>query len=241
MKLHKQFVILAVLALTATGAASANTISFSSNTGGFASPTWNIPLTFTTFDSTLGILTGVNFDLTGDVNGNINFTNTAADPTDFTSYTRARVTLTLAPSVTAPLGTYIVTPGTATHADGQVAGTPCNAANNAQESCFPFVQGGIVSHPNDKASASGSTGFYGDATTFAFVTTVGAGTYNLNVKAVSLSGIFGGSFSGSADTLAKASGTVTYQYSLAGVPEPGTIALLGGGLLAAGLIRRRRA
>lgn len=230
MKLFKQFAILATLALTGSGAASASNISSVSYDGmvngnnffGFQATDWVQTFNFQGFNPTLGTLTGVQFHLNGAVAGSIQFTTSpqSLNNQDISSQVAGFIGL-LQPFALGSLNL-------------ELAGTEFNDLNLAPNT--------PISH-SDITGGSISSVTHQFAPLFNFVTTT---SYGLDVSASSLSFIFGDSFSGGVATSAYAQASVTYffepgQEGPSPTPEPGTIALLGGALLAGGLIRRKRA
>ncbi len=224
MKLYQQFAGLAVLVLTATGAARANSISYNASFGGPttfgpAIPDWTTTGTFQKFSAGLGTLTGVQFTVAGDVTGTINVTAQGEIPQNLDSQIVAQFNLSQL-----FLSDLTVTAAGTEHFDNGIA------------------PGQSIAYNSEHGVGTINSALLTDIPTEAAVT--GAGTYGLTLRAIGQSFVFGQSFSGTTTSLASGTASVTYFFNpaaISGVPEPSTIALLGGALLAAGLIRRRRA
>jgi hypothetical protein len=103
-------------------------------------------------------------------------------------------------------------------------------------SCSPVVSGGLSSNPLTCGLAFGN----GSGPSINMASYVGNGFVPFDLGGQTRGGFAGGSFtnsslSGTADMIV----TVTYDYSIAGAPEPATMGLVGGALVALGLVGRR--
>jgi len=223
--MKKTFAALALAtALVPFMSAQASTISYTDSVD-LTTTNWADLLTFAKFDSTLGTLTSIRFDLSGVVQGAGN-----AESLDSSSST---VTLSLGSQIglTRPdHSTLVVT-------------------NPVFSQSFNFTGfdgvinfGGTSGASTGTVSASGANFFVSSsASDFALFSAVGGGTIDLGLNAI---GNSSGSGSGNLITLfnTAASGVakVTYDYTPSGtVPEPASLALLCGGLGLIGAARRR--
>jgi hypothetical protein len=223
--MKKTFAALALAAAFAPFASvHAATLSYTDSVD-VTTTNWSDALSFAKFDSSLGTLTSIRFDLSGVVQG-----VGSAESLDSSAST---VTLSLGSllSLTRPDHTTLV------------------VTNPVFTQGFDFTAfdgainfGGTSGGTTGVVSANGSNFFVStNASDFALFSAPGGGTIDLGLGAV---GASNGSGSGNLITLfnTAASGVakVTYDYTPSGtVPEPASLALLCGGLGLIGAARRR--
>jgi hypothetical protein len=167
-------------------------------------------------------LTSIRLDLTGELLGTIVLTNNASDSRSGTGTTSSEFNLGFLPGFVFPTPFFIVsfTTGSQTLAGGE-------------SQTFAGLSG-----------SNGANSVNNNAATFS--TYEGAGNFSVPVGTTTsliISG-GGGQFGGSQTTQASSAGTVTYTFSevdTGDVPEPGGLLLLGAGLMAFSLCRRRAA
>lgn len=209
----------------ATGAAQANVISFTADKAETLTA-WNDVLSFGKFNSNLGTLNSITFELSGTVTGSGKAESLDASP--------STVTLSLSSllKLTRPDGSTIVV-------TNPVFSNAYNLA--AFDGAIDFagtsgVKTGPVSSSHTEIVTSSSS------SDFALFSQAGGGTINLALGATGLSsGSGAGNLLSQFNTSAAGSVKVTYDYTAAPVPEPETYAMLIGGLGLLGLVRRRAA
>ena len=219
----------AALALAAAflpfASAQAATLSYSDNAA-LATTNWANTLSFSKFDTSLGNLTSIRFDLSGIVEGSGN-----AESLDSSAST---VTLTLGSllGLTRPDNSTLVVTNPVFSQTFQFTGF---------DSVINF--GGTSGGSTGAVSATGSNFFVSsNASDFALFSALGGGTINLGLNAVGASsGNGSGNLITQFNTAASGVAKVTYTYTpTAVVPEPASLALICGGLGLLGAARRRK-
>jgi len=219
----------AALALAAAflpfATAQAATLSYT-DSAALATTNWVDTLSFSKFDTSLGTLTSIRFDLSGVVQGVGN-----AESLDSSG---SNVTLSLGSllSLTRPdNSTLVVT--------NPVFSQTFNFSAFDGAIDFAGTSGGSTG----SVSATGSNFFVsGSASDFALFSALGGGTINLGLNAVGASnGNGSGNLITQFNTAASGVAKVTYTYTAptADVPEPASLALVCGGLGLLGAACRR--
>jgi hypothetical protein len=221
---------LAALAATAAflpfASAQASTLSYSDSIA-LATTNWSNTLSFSKFDTSLGNLTSIRFDLSGVVQGTGN-----AESMDSSA---SNVTLSLGSllGLTRPdNSTLVVT--------NPVFSQTFNFSAFDGSINFDGTSGGSTG----SVSASGANFFVSSsASDFALFSALGGGTINLGLNAVGASsGNGSGNLITQFSTAASGVAKVTYTYTAPStdLPEPASLALICGGLGLLGAARRRK-
>jgi hypothetical protein len=213
----------AVLAMASVGAQAAS-ISFSADKAN-STTNWSDLLSLGKFDTNLGTLTSITFDLTG--------TETGTGAAESRDNAAAKVTLNLSSDIALnrPDGSQLVL-------TQPLVKTVFNA------SAFDGVKdfggtSGITTGSITQAASGSSTSI--SASDFALFSQAGGGLINLGVTATGASSATGaGNLESQFALSAKASARVTYNYTAAAVPEPESYALMLAGLGLMGAVARRR-
>lgn len=223
--MKKIFAALAIAAaLTPFTSAQAATISFSDSKA-MATTNWTDVLSFSKFDTSLGTLTSIKFDLSGAVQGSGNAESLDAAASDVSLSLGALLGLTRPDGstlvVTNPLFSQVFN---FSAFDGSIN--------------FSGTSGGSTG----TVSANGANFFVSSsASDFSLFSALGGGTINLGLNAVgNSSGTGAGNLVTQFNTAAAGNVVVTYTYTSASVvPEPATLATLIAGLGLMGAVRRR--
>ncbi|MGB0661623.1 MAG: choice-of-anchor E domain-containing protein [Mangrovicoccus sp.] len=222
--MNKVFVA-AVAASFVSGAASAASISFSDSVS-LQSTNWNETASLSKFDSSLGTLTSATVTLSGTVSGDVRAESTDAQAATVTLNLSALITANLFGDSSVSIDVEPISANTlnATAFDGTLdfGGTSGTTLT------------GLTASDTDSATYTGA-----DLAQF-----IGTGSFTSDLLAAgSSSGSGAGNLFTAFATSAQATLTVVYEYTpdVAPVPVPAALPLLGAGLGALAMIRRRAA
>lgn len=212
-----------VTAFGSMSSAQAATITFSDSTG-VQTTNWTDTLVFGKFDTSLGTLTSITFNLDGTVQGMGNAESLDASPSNVTLTLRSLLTLTR-PDASALVVTNPVFSQTFAFSryDGRID--------------FEGTSGGTT---GTVSSTKSDFFISSSASDFALFSAFGGGTINLGLSAMGNSnGTGSGNLVTQFSTAAAGNASVTYTYTAAEVSEPASVVMMLGGLGLIGLARRR--
>ena len=219
-----------VAALAMSSAAHAAQITQTASTGtpagNYSGTDFDLGLTFNKFNVANATLNSIDFSLTGNVRGDIKLESLDAQPATLTSRLRATITLQR------PDGSTIA-----------VSIPVAQFTDNATSYDGVTDYGGTSGFSHLNVNASQSSSLTGDVSSSDFALFSGAGTITLNIDASGTSNASGaGNLQTNFRTTAEADATIVYNYTpnVVTVPEPTSLAILGLGILGAGLTRLRR-
>ena len=257
MNITRRIFFCALTSLVSVGVASASSIlSFTSNVvvGNTELP---YTLTLNKFDTNLGTLTGVRLVFKGSETSSLALTNTSANPVTFDVYAEGNLTKFASAANSATAADKFTGENLALFDTGIGGGLgSCASPTPAAGPCAPITVAGattttlgpVTARNTDApfglptATIAGVLGVLKTGTSIANYSTFGAGTFTisgLTLNTVTLAGA-GGNINANQNSTASFQAAVEYTYNEPStIPEPATMALVGGGLVACGFLRRR--
>ena len=259
MNSTRRILIGALAGMVSVGVASASSIiSFASNTVGPSITEVAYTLTLNKFDTTLGTLTGVRLVFKGAETSSVLLTNTSGGPVtfdvaanaDLSKFSSAANSATAADKFTGQNLTMFDT-GIGSALGSCSAGgtpapggcTPITLAGGASTTLGPVtVRNTDAAFGLPTATVAGVFGVVKTGTSIANYSGVGANTFTISGLTSNLITLAsaGGNINADQNSTATFQAAVEYTYDVRSTtPEPATMALLGGGLVACGFLRRR--
>ena len=258
MNITRRILFCALTSLVSVGVASASSIlTFASNVV-FGNTELPYTLTLDKFDTNLGTLIGVRLVFKGSETSSLALTNTSGSAVTFNFNADANLTKLASAANSATAADRFIGQNLTLFDTGIGSGLgSCSLGGTPSPgTCAPFtVAGGatttlgpVTVRNTDAAfglptaTIAGVLGVLKTGTSIANYSTLGAGTFTisgLTLNTVTLAGV-GGNINANQDSTASFQAAVEYTYDVPStIPEPATMALVGGGLVACGFLRRR--
>lgn len=205
--------------------AQAGSISYT-NTIASATTDWSKPVSLHQFDSSLGTLDSIDITLNSGMSTTLYITNNAASASSGTAYTEFHLSLD-----TSSIGNYNL-----------FGKSPANPVLSYSSPGFDYnlASGQGTSSPLQSGSGIVDSGLLTDPSLLSYF--IGSGFVGLGASTLTqtLLANTGGGTLADQNTTAGLVSTITYNYTVAPVPEPSTMGILGLGLAGLGMIWRFR-
>lgn len=227
MNAFRTIVASAAVLMTVAGASSANALSITHTDTIAVQPTnWNLSVSLPKFDTALGPLNSILVEITGQISGNIRMENTDAAAATITG------TLSAFQILQKPGGGFLLN---VLPAVSEIF----NATAYDNVTDYGGTSGVTVNDVTGNAAASTFVAV-GDWGLFTCAGVACATNLSMDVSASGTSTATGsGNIATIFNTNAGAEVKITYDYGVT-TPEPASMAILGAGMLALGIARRRR-